>query len=81
MLRARPIIDIITTVTGVIKDYDELRNIDPTKVGCPKDENSKLVCFSFKACFQFNSNLTIRISQSSYLRLRYRIEAETFTGK
>lgn len=72
LLRARPIIGIITSVTG------QLERIDPNGQGCEEDPHSKNVCFSFNACFKFNS--TVR-TVSSYLRLHYRIEAETFMGK
>lgn len=72
LLRSRPIIDIITSVEG------NLTNIDPKVKGCPEDRNSSLVCFSFEACFQFNSSV---LSHGTYIKIRYRIEAETFTGK
>lgn len=72
LLRARPIIDIVTSVTG------QLTQIDPNVEGCDDDRNSKLVCFSFNACFKFNS--TVRSSITNFLRLHYRIEAETYTG-
>ncbi|CAG2111788.1 unnamed protein product, partial [Medioppia subpectinata] len=73
LFRARPIIDIQTSVSG------ELSQIDPNKEGCKDDPNSKLVCFSFNACFKFNT--TLRSTVSNILRLHYRIEAETYTGK
>ncbi|XP_035223248.1 integrin alpha-PS1-like isoform X2 [Stegodyphus dumicola] len=72
LLRSRPIIDIITSVEG------NLTNIDPKVMGCPEDRNTSLVCFSFEACFQFNSSV---LSHGTYIKIRYRIEAETFTGK
>ena len=72
LLRARPIIDIQTSVTG------QLSQIDPNGEGCREDLYSKLVCFSFNACFRFNS--TLRSAATGFLRLHYRIEAETFTG-
>lgn len=34
--------------------------------------------FSFEACFQFNSSV---LSHGTFIKIRYRIEAETFTGK
>ncbi|KAG8184072.1 hypothetical protein JTE90_013706 [Oedothorax gibbosus] len=72
LLRSRPIIDIITHVEG------NMSSIDPKVKGCPEDRNSSLVCFSFEACFQFNSSV---LSHGTYINIRYRIEAETFTGK
>lgn len=70
LLRGRPIINIITTVRG------QLRNIDPTKSECEYDPSVKLVCFQFDACFRFNSTLNLGV-----VKLAYKIEAETFTGK
>ena len=70
LLRGRPIINIITTVRG------QLRNIDPTKNQCEHDPTAKLVCFQFEACFRFNSTLNLGV-----VKLAYKIEAETFTGK
>lgn len=70
LLRGRPIIDIVTSVKG------ELTNIDPQQEGCRADPTSPLVCFSFKACFKLNSTFNQGI-----IKLNYRIEAETFTGK
>lgn len=72
LLRSRPVINIVTSVKG------KLTNIDPTIFGCPEDKDADLVCFSFQACFQFNSSV---LSQGTSIKLRYRIEAETFTGK
>ncbi|XP_054716032.1 integrin alpha-PS1-like [Uloborus diversus] len=72
LLRSRPIIDIITSVEG------NLTNIDPKVKGCVEDTNTSLVCFSFEACFQFNSSV---LSHGTFIKIRYRIEAETFTGK
>jgi hypothetical protein len=72
LFRARPIIDIVTSVTG------KLTQIDPNAEGCADDPYTKLVCFSFNACFKFNT--TLRSASASLLRLHYRIEAETYTG-
>lgn len=72
LIRSRPIIDIITSVEG------NLTQIDPHGVGCEEDRNATLVCFSFEACFHFNSS---ELSHRTYIRLGYKIEAETFTGK
>ncbi|KAG8192343.1 hypothetical protein JTE90_002163 [Oedothorax gibbosus] len=71
LLRSRPVLDIITSVSG------QLSNIDPDKKGCEMDKNSPTVCFSFQACFQLNST----VSTPGSLQLKYKIEAETFTGR
>lgn len=70
LLRSRPIIDIITSVTG------ELKNIDPNMEYCKHEESVKQVCFRFNACFRFNSST----SELGIVKLSYKIEAETFTG-
>ena len=70
LLRTRPIIDIVTSVKG------KLRNIDPTDVVCEEDRSVRMVCFAFEACFKFN---TTSMSHG-VIKLVYRIEAETFTG-
>ncbi|XP_013781408.1 integrin alpha-PS1-like [Limulus polyphemus] len=67
LLLGRPIIDVITTVEG------NLKNIDATKPGCAADPSSTLVCFSFKACFKFNSSV---LSHGTRIKIKYRIEAE-----
>lgn len=67
LLLGRPIIDVITTVEG------NLKNIDATKPGCAADPTSTLVCFSFKACFKFNSSV---LSHGTRIMIKYRIEAE-----
>ncbi len=72
LFRSRPIINIVTSVTG------ELTQIDPNAEGCRVDPTSQLVCFSFDACFKFNT--TLRSTSASFLKLHYRIEAETYTG-
>nr|XP_042897311.1 integrin alpha-PS1 isoform X2 [Parasteatoda tepidariorum] len=71
MLRSRPVLNIVTSVSG------QLQNIDPDEKGCERDKSSPNVCFSFEACFQFNSS----ISSSQGQQLKYKIEAETFTGR
>ncbi|KFM66138.1 Integrin alpha-PS1, partial [Stegodyphus mimosarum] len=71
LLRSRPVLDIVTSVSG------QLSNIDPDKKGCEMDRNAARVCFSFQACFQFNSS----VSTSEALKLQYKIEADTFTGR
>ncbi|XP_075535810.1 integrin alpha-PS1-like isoform X1 [Dermacentor variabilis] len=77
LFRARPIIDISTRVKG------KLQNIDPAVQGCPDDLDSRYVCFSFEACFQFlhSTMPKLRNGTEAALLLNYRIEAETFTGK
>ncbi|GIY22456.1 integrin alpha-PS1 [Caerostris darwini] len=70
LLRSRPVLDIVTSVTG------QFSNIDPDKKGCEMDRSAPVVCFSFEACFQFNSTLS-----SVAQKLKYKIEAETFTGR
>jgi integrin alpha 7 len=72
LFRARPIIDIVTSVTG------KLTQINPNEKGCAEDQSAQLVCFSFNACFKFNT--TLRSASASFPGLRYRIEAETYTG-
>ncbi|RWS30056.1 integrin alpha-ps-like protein [Leptotrombidium deliense] len=67
LLRARPILDIVTSVSSDVK------SIDPNKVGCADDPLSKLTCFLVEACFKFNSTATIKIP---VINLQYRIEAE-----
>jgi len=67
LLRARPIINIVTSVRG------KLTNIDPTNNFCDEEPSIKMVCFPFEACFRFNSNLTHGV-----VKLAYKIEAETF---
>ncbi|KAJ9584377.1 hypothetical protein L9F63_021271, partial [Diploptera punctata] len=70
LLRARPIINIVTTVQPLAN----LQNIDPSKKGCPRDPNANYTCFSFAAC------VTMKLTTS--LNLSYTIEAETFqTGR
>ncbi|XP_022240619.1 integrin alpha-PS1-like [Limulus polyphemus] len=72
LLRSRPIIDIRTTVTG------NFTRIDPQKLGCVEDPKSDQVCFSFSTCFEITEHVD---SAGSNLRIRYRIEAETFIFK
>lgn len=76
LLRGRPIVNIITTVKG------RLKNINPFEDSCEDDPASKLVCFPFEACFRFNSTDQRAPSLNlGVIKLAYRIEAETFTGK
>ncbi|XP_046437434.1 integrin alpha-PS1-like isoform X2 [Daphnia pulex] len=75
LIRSRPIIGILTRV----QPEENLKNIDPNTPGCEKYPNSTEVCFSFNACFAMDS-------MEGYLRandleLKYRIEAETFSGR
>ena len=71
LLRGRPIINIVTTVKG------QLDGIDPTRTQCDYDASVKHTCFRFAACFRLNSSLNLGVN----LKLQYKIEAETFTGK
>lgn len=87
LLRGRPIINIITSVKG------KLKNINPFEEGCEDDPSSKVVCFAFEACFKFNSTDQRSVGPGGQgssrtpsinlgvIKLAYRIEAETFTGK
>jgi len=70
LLRGRPIIDIVTSVKG------RLRDIDPNETYCDEMPNIKMVCFSFEACFKLNSTSLAH----GVVKLTYKIEAETFTG-
>ncbi|KAH9493727.1 Itga7p, partial [Dermatophagoides farinae] len=73
LLRSRPIIHIKTFV------QNNMTQIDPNSNGCPEDPSSKLPCFTVKPCFQF-TDLSSAMNSLSKFALRYRIEAETFTG-
>lgn len=72
-LLSRPIINIQTNVVST-----ELKNIDPSKPGCPNDPGANLTCFSFKACCSIE---TRQMLSSNNLHLLYTIEAETFNSK
>ncbi|CAG2057294.1 unnamed protein product [Timema podura] len=75
VLRSRPIIGIVTTITP----EKNLQNIDPNKQGCPKDPNSNHTCFTFNTCCYIESRVKLtRGSQN--LNLNYSIEAEKFLG-
>ncbi|XP_059476549.1 integrin alpha-PS1 isoform X2 [Neocloeon triangulifer] len=76
LLMARPIIGILTYV----RPEQNLKNIDPLKKGCSKYPNRDYTCFVFEACFDIES------AGRSYggkhdLTLKYRLEAETFSGR
>lgn len=69
-LLSRPITNIKTEVKIL-----ELKNIDPSKIGCKNDLNSNLTCFSFQACCAIDPyGIPANIS------LIYTIEAETFNS-
>ncbi|KAK6618328.1 hypothetical protein RUM44_002780 [Polyplax serrata] len=68
LLRARPIINITTEVTPA----ENLKNIDPTKKGCPKDRHSEFTCFYFETC------CNVLNAAANSLTVTHRIEAETF---
>ena len=70
LLRGRPIVNIVTMVRG------QLQNIDPTRTHCDAIPGVKLVCFQVEPCFRFNSPLSLGV-----VKLAYKIEAETFSGK
>lgn len=72
-LLSRPITNIKTFVDGA-----DLKNIDPTKQGCPRDINANLTCFSIQACCSISPYSS---SNGKTLRLLYTIEAETFKNK
>lgn len=72
ILRARPIIEITTKIEG------NLSRIDVNKTTCDGEKNS-LPCFKFNTCFELDPSALGEYSDS--MKLKYRIEAETFTGK
>nr|CAD7259860.1 unnamed protein product [Timema shepardi] len=75
VLRSRPIIGIVTTITP----EKNLQNIDPNKQGCSKDPNSNHTCFTFNTCCYIESR--VRLTRGSQnLNLNYSIEAEKFLG-
>lgn len=71
ILRARPIIQISTKIEG------NLTRIDPNKTTCDGEKN-QLPCFKFNTCFELDPAAIGEYSSS--MKLKYRIEAETFTG-
>lgn len=72
ILRARPIIEISTKIEG------NLTKIDPNKTTCDGEKN-QLPCFKFNTCFELDPSAIGAYSDS--MKLKYRIEAETFTGQ
>lgn len=72
ILRARPIIEITTKIEG------NLTKIDPNKSTCDGEKNQP-ACFKFNTCFELDPAAIGEYSDS--MKLKYRIEAETFTGK
>ena len=72
ILRARPIIEIVTKIEG------NLTRIDPNRTTCDGERN-QLPCFKFNTCFELDPSKIGEYSDS--MRLKYRIEAETFTGQ
>lgn len=72
ILRARPIIEISTKIEG------NLTRIDPNKTTCDGERN-QLPCFKFNTCFELDPSAIGEYSDS--MKLKYRIEAETFTGQ
>ncbi|XP_055302350.1 integrin alpha-PS1 isoform X2 [Sitodiplosis mosellana] len=72
ILLSRPITNIRTYV-----DESEIKNIDPTKQGCARDQSTNLTCFTIEAC----CSISPYRSSGKTLRLLYTIEAETFNNK
>lgn len=73
VLLSRPITNIRTYV-----DESEIKNIDPSKQGCARDQATNLTCFAIEACCSISPYLS---SSGKTLRLLYTIEAETFNNK
>lgn len=72
ILRARPIVEIFTKIEG------NLTKIDPNRTTC-NGERNQLPCFKFNTCFELDPDAIGGYSDS--MKLKYRIEAETFTGQ
>lgn len=72
IIRARPIIEISTKIEG------NLTKIDPNRTTCDGERN-QLPCFKFNTCFELDPSAIGEYSDS--MKLKYRIEAETFTGQ
>lgn len=72
VLRGRPIIEISTRIEG------DLSRIDPNKTTCDNERN-QLPCFKFNTCFELDPSAIGEYSDT--MKLKYRIEAETFTGQ
>lgn len=72
IIRARPIIEISTKIEG------NLTKIDPNRTTCDGEKN-QLPCFKFNTCFELDPSAIGEYSDS--MKLKYRIEAETFTGQ
>lgn len=72
ILRARPIIEITTKIEG------NLTRIDLNRTTCDGEKN-QLPCFKFNTCFEMDPSAIGGYSDS--MKLRYRIEAETFNGQ
>lgn len=72
IILARPIIEISTKIEG------NLTKIDPNRTTCDGEKN-QLPCFKFNTCFELDPAKIGEYSES--MKLKYRIEAETFTGQ
>lgn len=72
ILRGRPIVQISTSIDG------NLTKIDPNKTLCD-NERSSLPCFKFSTCFELDPSSLGEYYDS--MKLKYRIEAETFNGQ
>ncbi|KAG8229480.1 hypothetical protein J437_LFUL010054 [Ladona fulva] len=77
LIRSRPIIGI--NITAVPER--NLQKIDPTHPGCAKYPNSNWTCFTFDACVTIESATRHLLSSQHVFKLKYHIEAETFTGR
>ncbi|KAK3914130.1 Integrin alpha-PS1 [Frankliniella fusca] len=77
LLRSRPIIGIRTRV----HPERNLMNIDPNGQGCDRDPDYKHTCFSFQTCCTIEAvKHNQRNEGGKNVRVKYRIEAETFAG-
>lgn len=74
LIRARPVIDIKTSV----RPSHTITNIDPSKHGCDKDPGANYTCFHLQACCMIKS--LVKSTQSNVHKVNYIIEAETFPG-
>ncbi|XP_026327336.1 integrin alpha-PS1 isoform X2 [Hyposmocoma kahamanoa] len=74
LIRARPVIDIKTSV----RPSHIITNIDPSKHGCDRDPGANYTCFHLQACCIIKS--LVKSTQSNTHKINYIIEAETFPG-
>lgn len=77
LFRSRPIIGIRTSV----QPERNLINIDPNGQGCERDPDYKHTCFSFQTCCTIEAvKHNQRNDGGKNVRVKFRIEAETFAG-